>query len=399
MSAWRDSLERLGVRVAPDVGGFWRWWQRSLLAWLPARWQWQLGLIDTRLLLSRDAEQLRVLRQRDALVDELARLPWPVRADEVEAVLPTALQALPQHWLLPANIALRCRLRLPLAAQTRLHDVARFEIDRQTPFAAEQVYYAVRVLERRADTLLDAELVVVPRRLLGAWAQEMARVDSAEVLDASAEPLPTVLVEQVPEAWLPALAGIDVADAQGRPLGVNLLPGERRRHRVDPMRRVNLLLLAAGLLLLVGAGWLLLASRERAAEQFSQQLQHNSASARKIAAQRQQLQEMVGGAAFFERQRAQRPTAVEVWDELSRRLPAGTYLEKFSIEGRQLQLIGLSTEASSLVRRLEGSSLWHTPSLTGVLQSDSGRGLDRFTITADLTGDRQKEATNGTAQR
>ena len=110
---------------------------------------------------------------------------------------------------------------------------------------------------------------------------------------------------------------------------------------------------------------------------------------------------MVEGAAFFERQRAARPTATEVWDELSRRLPDGSYLEKFAIEGDQLQLIGLSREASSLVGKLEGSPLWHTPSLTGVLQGDSASRGERFTLAAQLANapvaDTQ-EATNGTGK-
>ncbi|RBL01500.1 general secretion pathway protein GspL, partial [Xanthomonas oryzae pv. oryzae] len=53
-------------------------------------------------------------------------------------------------------------------------------------------------------------------------------------------------------------------------------------------------------------------------------------------------------------------------------------------------------EASSLVRRLEGSPLWRTPSLTGVLQSDAGRNVDRFTITAELAGPDAKEAADAT---
>ena len=57
-------------------------------------------------------------------------------------------------------------------------------------------------------------------------------------------------------------------------------------------------------------------------------------------------------------------------DELSRRLPDNTYLEKLSIEGDQLLLIGLSSEASALVGKLEGSKLWHSPALTGALQPD-----------------------------
>ncbi len=375
MTAWRDSLGRMGVHVAPGAGGFWRWWQQALLSWLPPRWQWQLGLSQARLLLQPGPGRLRLARQRDAETDSVVDLPWPVRPDDVQALLPTALAALPQHWLLPAAAALRRPLRLPAAAGARLLDVARFEIDRQTPFQADQVYFDARVLQRRDDAQLDAELVVVPRRL----------IDGNGGL---------------PEDWLVALAGIDVADEHGAPLGVNLLPPARRLRRADPMRRWNLLLALGGLLAVALAGWLLLDNRRQAAEALRAQVQANAGRARQVAAERQQLIDLVEGAAFFERQRAARPTAVEVWDELSRRLPTGTYLEKFSMEGGQLQLIGLSNEASSLVRRLEGSPLWHTPSLTGVLQSDAGRGVDRFTITAELEGGAQrKEAGDGAPQR
>ena len=52
--------------------------------------------------------------------------------------------------------------------------------------------------------------------------------------------------------------------------------------------------------------------------------------------------------------RAARPTAVEVMDELSRRLPDGTYLEKLAIEDERLTLLGLSNEAPAH-ERLGGS--------------------------------------------
>jgi general secretion pathway protein L len=78
------------------------------------------------------------------------------------------------------------------------------------------------------------------------------------------------------------------------------------------------------------------------------------------------------------------PTAIEVMDEVTRRLPDGTYLEKFAMEGDQLTLIGLSNQASALVGRMEGSPLWRSPALSGAVQPDPATGRDRFTLTAEL---------------
>jgi general secretion pathway protein L len=373
MSAWRDSLGRIGGHAGPGAAGFRRWWTRSLLAWVPARWRQPLGLEQARLLLSVRGEVLQVSRERGGAIETFAELPWPLPPAELDAVLKAPLDTLPRHWLLAPGQVLQRRLRLPAAAAVRLHDVARFEIDRQTPFAADQVYFDVRASGPAEQAFIEAELLVAPRRALDGE-------------------------HGIPEAWRATLAGIDVADGAGRPLQVNLLPAAQRRVRRDPMSRWNRLLVLAGLVLMACAGWLLLDNRRAAVDALQAQVQARAGQARVVAGERQQLADLVEGASFFERERARRPTAIEVWNELTQRLPAGTYLEKFSMEGRQLQLIGLSNEASSLVRRLEGSPLWHTPSLTGVLQSDTG-GVDRFTITAELAGDdakdKDKEAADG----
>ena len=92
----------------------------------------------------------------------------------------------------------------------------------------------------------------------------------------------------------------------------------------------------------------------------------------------------VEGQAYLDQLRRGRPSAIEVLDELTRRLPDTTYLEKVAIENDRLTLIGLSNEASSLVGRLEGSPLWRAPALTGALQPDPRSGKDRFTLMADL---------------
>ncbi len=93
---------------------------------------------------------------------------------------------------------------------------------------------------------------------------------------------------------------------------------------------------------------------------------------------------MIKGQAFLQRARRDYPTAVEVMEELSRRLPDGTYLEKLAIEGERLTLIGLSNEAPALIGRLQDSKLWRSPALAGALQTDPSTRKDRFTLTAEV---------------
>ena len=360
MTAWRDSLVRARGRLSPGVGSSLRWWRQSLLAWLPVRWQWAMGWSRSRLLLQRDGEVLRLQRQTGEQIEAIAELPWPVSPATLDTVLDARLRSLPRHWLLPAGSVLRRPLRLPAAAAERLRDVVGFEIDRQTPFDASQVSYDVRELGALPDGQLQVELVVIPRVQLEQWAQQAG-------------------------PWAQAVAGVDAVDATGQPLDVNLLPVAQRQPYRDPMARWNWLLAVGAVVLLALAGHQLIDNRQAAADQLREQVDAAARDARRIAAERQQLQSLVEGAAFLEGKRAEHASTVEIWNELTRLLPDGTYLEKMSIEGTTLQLIGLSREASQLVPLLQDSPLWRKVNLTGVLQADGATsGRDRFTLTAEL---------------
>lgn len=373
MTGLRERLGQVSARIVPGADGFWAWWSQALLSWLPARWRALLGVSDARLLLEVVDAQLTVSVLQGGQRQVLQTLPVGSAPSAVDAALPPRVAGLPRYGLLPASAVLRKPLRMPAAAEARLREVLGFEIDRQTPFNAAQVYYDVRLLQRRDDGQLDTELVVAPRPLVDALLGPGG-------------------------AWQQQLDGVDAVSAEAQPLGVNLLPLAMRRQRHDPMRRLNRLLLIAGLVMLVLAAWQLLDNRRAAAAQLSVQVDAAAVRARAVAAQRQQLQDLVDGQQFFTAQRAQQPSATEIINELSQRLGDDTSLEKLSIEGGRMQLIGMSSSASSLVSKLEGSKLWKTPSLTGVLQAGQGAGRERFTLTAELRGP-NPEAADGTAPR
>jgi general secretion pathway protein L len=314
-----------------------------------------------------DGLQLRLERDDGIggpVVEDLATLPalavFENEGDPLQGVLAAAIADLPRWLLLPAATGLRRRLSLPAAAAERLRDVVSFEIDRQTPFGADAVAFDARVLGRRAgDNQLDVELVVVPRSALQPH------------LDALG-PLAT------------QLAGIDLADAGGAPLRINLLAPERRRQRSDPARLWHAGLVVVAVLAIGLALWQVLANRRAAADAFEQSVDARAVDARRASMLRQRLLDAVAGQTYLDQARAGRPSAIEIIDELSRRLPDHTYLEKLAIENDRILLIGLSSDASSLVQRLEGSKLWRAAALAGAVQPDPRSRRDRFTLTADL---------------
>ncbi len=372
MTGLRDRLGPIRARLWPGAGRFLDWWARGLAAWLPATMRRALGVGRGRLMLQASAAEIVLARHQDDALRELGRIPaqapavaagaptLPGEADPLGRLLAPRLAELPRWLLLPASSCLRRRLVLPAAAADRLRDVVGFEVDRQTPFDLADVAYDARLLGRRErDGQLEVELVVVPRKALA---------PQLDALGALAE----------------GLAGIDVAGEDGQPIGVNLLSPDQRRQQRDPWRVWNwglatLAVLATGLML-----WQVLQNRRAAAEAFEARIAEQAAAGRQAAEKRQRLVSLIEGQAFLDATRAKRPTSVEVIDELTRRLPDNTYLEKLSLEDQRMMLIGLSSEAPALISRLQGAPYWRSPALAGALQPDPTSGRDRFTLTAEL---------------
>ena len=273
---------------------------------------------------------------------------------------PSAAQADLPHWLLlPASAGLRRRLMLPAAAGERLREVMGFEMDRQTPFTADAVAYDARVLRRGGDGQVEAELVVVPKSTLDARIAQLGPLGGT-------------------------LAGVDIEGDAGEPLGVNLLPRAQRGRRRDRALAWNIVLAALALLATALMLAQLLHNRQLALAELEARVDAEAVRARAVSLQRQQLVDLVEGRAHVEGVRTQRPAAIEVLDELARRLPDNTWLDKLAVDNDRVLLIGRSGEASALVGRLEGASPWRSPALTGPLQPDGRSGRDRFTIAADL---------------
>lgn len=367
MSGVRDTLQQFRARLAPGPKSFLAWWGQALASCLPARWRVLLGLTRERLFFQRQGDEIAMSWMEGATRRELARLPSTVTPVELDAVLGSRLSGLPRWWLVPAGMALRRRLPLPAAAAERLRDVVRFELDRQTPFTAQEACFDARVVGVGAEGQLDVELAVVPKS-----AFDTALADLG--------------------ALAPGLAGADVEDAAGLPAGVNLLPDSARAARQAPNRGLHLALAVVALIALVLGAWRVLDNRRAAAEAFAEQVESRADEARRVAASRQQLVDLVAGITTLNTTSARRPTALEVMADVTQRLPDNSYLEKLSIEGDRLTLIGFSPEASGLVARLQGSKLWRNPALSGALQPDPRTRMDRFTLTAELLGKQEPAA-------
>ena len=359
----QTAIESLRVRFARTPLP--HWGRQMLAAWravLPASLRPLLQGEKGRLLLDRDGGTLRIAVESPGQEQLLGQVPLDDPALVAELGRRIADSPAPAWLMLPPSAVLRRTLALPAAAEGRLREVLVHEIDRQTPFPADQVCFEGRVVGRDAASQgVKVELLVLPRVRLDQELQALGSLASA-------------------------LAGADVRGEDGRALGVNLLLPAHRSRGSDPSRRLNLALVGIAAVALLLALGLVRFNRAEALQSLRADVEAANLQVREVRLARNQLVAKVEAANFLAGRRAESPTMLELLDDLTRRIPDDTSVDKLSVENGRIVMIGQSRAAPALVGLLQASPLLVEPALTGAVQADPRTGRDRFTLTANVVG-------------
>lgn len=342
------------------VARFLDWWLGELKQWVPARWR--EALVDRRevLRVGLDAGAVTIARGPDAEPALVLPSELEPAAQQAELALHLSRYEVPPRlvYALPAPRLLARKLTLPLAAEDNLRQVLGFELDRQTPFRADQVYFDQRIVARDpAARQMKVELALTTRA-----------------------PLDTDL-ERLAAAGI-ALDAVDGRDGDGAMLGMNLLPPERRAQRKNLRLRLNLAL-AAGVVALLGVVMAQsVSNREAALDKLRAEVDKAKREAQAVAELRRTLVDTVEGANFLSDRRAARPVVIELLRDVNRRLPDDTYLQRFSMTNGEVQIQGLSADASKLVPLLQQSQLIESPAVQGAIMPDANKKKEMFVISA-----------------
>ncbi len=230
---------------------------------------------------------------------------------------------------------LTCEAALPFAAQAGLDRVLRYEMDRLTPFQAEDVFFSHRVLARdRTRGLLQVEIAVAPRR----WVQPL--LDRLRLSG-----LAPVALEA------PAQDGI------ARRIGIVRTDPGREARRVLVTRLAiagcAMLALAVVALPLVRQSLALADAEDRIAE-LKPRVQQVEDLRRRIAR----------GSAGAERIVAARAHAIaplQMLGLLTDVLPDDTWLSSVALHQRKLVLEGHSAAATKLIAAMASEARLHNP--------------------------------------
>jgi general secretion pathway protein L len=342
------------------------WWLRELGAMVPARLRQRLvPAKDMLVLLFEDgAVWVGVESGRD--LEEVGQLDLtgdPQPQHTLEALLRNhGLGGFRAAALrLRGGRALHTIIDLPLAAEQNLSEVVAFELDRHTPFRADEARFAHRIIERDpAAKKLRVELTVVPRPVIDDLVAASARVGI----------VPT---------------RIEVADdASFRAASGNLLPAQAATPDWRRRDKPSLALAAGAAALAIVAIYLPLQATQRADEAIDEQAAATRKSMATIAALQKEIEALRKDEGFLADRKRERPTVSALLLEVTQILPDDAYLLDWELDGGEIQIQGLAASASTLVRQLEQSHEFRDTTFQSPVVQDARTGRERFHIATQI---------------
>lgn len=362
--ALNNTIQNFRYRfVNGPAGQFFKWWGAELGNALPARFRARLQYARRRLLVQMGADEIAFSiadTETTQALDAVSTGQDPqLQQQQIRKILQEyELSEVSRDLLLSESAVLRTEVVMPLAAEANLRQALAYEMDRHTPFEAEQVFYTWRVLKRdREAGNLRFELYVTPREPVIAKIEQMKRLGLA----------PT---------------GVDVAAPNG-PLGINLLPEALRFRIVHQQVRLNWAIGAVTLVLLVFVMAQSLWLREHQISVIEDAIEDVRAEAMAVQQIRKQIDDATEAAGFLQTRKMENGYKVEMLAELSRILPDNTYLDRLSMHADTVQLQGKSSNAQVLIELINGSSFFDDASFRGPTRLDNRSGKEIFDLSAN----------------
>ncbi|MDP5293441.1 PilN domain-containing protein [Oceanimonas sp. CHS3-5] len=345
-----QALGHYGRQLTQTLARFWHWWSGQLLNMLPATVRQRLFRPGQRLCIYAGQDQYQLQLQPDGHKQAVTDVPSAERQQLVQKANQTKL-------CLPAGELLLTQLTLPAATAGNLDNVLRFEMDRHTPFTADQVYFGFAIAPREKNSPhIRVSLLLAPRERVDARLAELAGLGLyPAVLCAADQP-------QAPSITLP------VAHQKA---------GQRSRR----LKNLNGALVLVMLSLLIAVP---LYHRQNRIDQLAAELEQPRQRAEQTAALKRELAALQDSRDFLGKKRVGRTPTLPLLNELTRQLPDHTWLSRLELENGTVQIRGESANASELISLLENSALFTDVRFSSPITNNPATSKDRFMITARL---------------
>ncbi len=354
---------KLEIPFEMQIRSFFSWWGEELSTFVPNGLKKLLGQATDHLLVNKDHVGMTLSIANAKRVRQLANLPNDVddaaALDEIRKQYPELSSADVILELKRSQVLTR-EIRLPLAAKSNLHQVVAYELDRYTPFTAEQVYYDVQITGKDTETgQLSAQLALIPKQKLDDLCEEL--------IACGLHPTVARLVGQ-----------------NGHSPQFNLLPSELRPKKSSVSKIVSVALGSLLALLLLGLLLVPLWSEKRVVADLEQEVKTVGKVANEVQELKKRVETELHDTSFLLDQKRTQPVLVFMFDDLTKRIPDGTWLTYMQYSKGNLQVRGESPDASSLIALVEASPVFKNTRFVSPVTRNTASNTDRFQLAMDV---------------
>jgi general secretion pathway protein L len=333
-----------------------RWWARQMRALLPPGLLPDANQVDALLVAATgtpDAPELDLSWRRRRRETPLGRF----RLDEGgRRAAQAAIRQRVRHVILrpdPAAVLER-KVVLPLATEHDVPRVVRYEMDRLTPFTAEQVFWSASVERRdRSAGRLELCLSLLPKTLV--------------------QPVFTAM-----EAIGHRISAIETAGHDGVPRTIDLVPPSPRRQRALAIAYGAIAVLA---LIALAAPFVTQSLARGAVEGRIADLKPQIAQ---VEALRHRIAAGSAGNDAIATEHAGIGDALQVLATVTELLPDDTVLADLSLRQGKLSISGRSRAAPQLIPAMAADPTLHNPSFAAPVTRTPDGKADTFVIRAEL---------------
>jgi len=334
------------------VRSFLTWWRDELVTCLPRPWRGRLAAEGWPLVLDLAAPDGTVVIE-DGVTGARTDVGSPtgtLAMAELERRLAALVRGSTNLTLrLDPALAFSRVTRLPVEAAGSIDQVLRFEMDRLTPFAAEQIHFGWRTVARdSARRQIEVAFTVIPRE----------EVDAAVA---------------IARRWGLDPAAIELWPGPGGSL--RLRGPTARAHRIRLMEAATLALLLA---VLVSLAWVQRDGLVRRLDALERMIADARTGAEAAQALRAQLDMAVEQANRAVARKLVAPMAVQVLTELTRALPDHSWMTQLSLTGEDVDIVGYSRAVTEVVAGLSASGAFQDVTFRSPVIKDEATGLERF---------------------
>lgn len=347
------------LNFKPGLKSFWVWWSDEITAALPMAVQ--------KLLFSKQQLILQVIDTALVVHKVMGSKHEEIYRGDVQEPMPSDLRGMIKELSaaekivkLSSQYVLEKSLSLPLATEENLRDALAYQMDRQTPFTSDQVYYDYIIKGRdKQKGMLQLKLVVAPK----------AKVD-------------TILVHLSRQGFDPHVVTLD---KPGEEQQINLLPAAQRANRFNIPRLINASLSLVLLALLATAVALPIWQKHRTLEQMQPQLSELMEKSKGIDELRRQIEQQKTDSAAMTQKKAQSRLYIELLTELTYLMPDDTWINQLEIRGGEIHLYGYATSSAALLQVIEDSKLFQNAQFRSPVTQNRLTNSERFHISAEIS--------------